>query len=564
MTRPTTTQPAVHEIARAARLARWSLRATIDTLQDLRLRQDTHPFPSEVRLASFDVMDTVLVRTVARPEHLHELVGITLRRCGFDIEPEVWARQRVLAERNARRIQGVGEVTLNDIYAALAELQPMSPASLETARKTECRIELENLRPVCRTIERIAACRQRGLRIAFVSDLYLPREVVEKALLQAGALQPDDLLLVSSQFGVQKQDGGLYDHLIELSRLAASEIGHTGDNRLADFRAAKLKGLRAARYEESQLNRYELAALHASGREILTSTLAGCARVVRLSRTFKSGHDKAIWGASANVAGPLLTGYVLWTLLEARDRGLKSIYYLARDGQILVRIAKVWCKMLALDIEPRYLLASRQALFVTALDPSADSFREIFVRLVEGRTLSGIAITLEMDAGELAPLLPDQFREVASTGRPFTPEEAHALAEAVPGSPLEPLITALSTKRRDALMAYLEREGFLDGPLACIVDVGWRGNLQLFLAHALGLAREGSCPNIMGLYLGLASEPPAAAGECQAYSDQPHTFNAALVELFCAADPGSTLAYDQSAPMGYVLSSHDNPEALGW
>ena len=523
-----------------------------------------HPFPSEVQLASFDVMDTVLVRTVGRPEHLHELVGIALQRCGSGIEPAVWARKRVLAERDARRIHGSGEVTLDDIYAALAALLPMSPDSLEMARKTECRIELENLRPISRTLERIAAYRERGLRIAFVSDLYLPHEVIETALLQAGALQPEDLLLVSSQFGVQKQDGGLYDHLIALSNLPASCIGHTGDNPVADFRAAKLKGLLAAPYRESQLNRYELAAFHTSGREILMSAVAGCSRVVRLSRTYKSGHDRTIWEASANVAGPLLTGYVLWTLLEARERGLKTVFYLSRDGQILVRIAKVLCKELGFDIEPRYLLASRQALFVTALDPSADSFRDIFVRLVERRTLSGIASTLEIDAGELERRLPDGLGEVADTDRPLTTEEAHALAESVPGSRLEPVIASLSTKRRDALMAYLEREGFFDAPRSCIVDVGWRGNLQLFLAHALELAGRDSSPKITGLYLGLAGEPPAAAGECRAYSDQPHTFNAALVELFCAADHGSTLAYDESAPAGYVLSSEDNPEALAW
>ena len=63
-----------------------------------------------------------------------------------------------------------------------------------------------------------------------------------------------------------------------------------------------------------------------------------------------------------NFVGPILVEYTKWIIEESRKRGLKKIYFLARDGYLLCDIAKKICKENNLDIDCRYLYCSRFSL----------------------------------------------------------------------------------------------------------------------------------------------------------------------------------------------------------
>jgi hypothetical protein len=95
-------------------------------------------------------------------------------------------------------------------------------------------------------------------------------------------------------------------------------------------------------------------------------------------------------------------------------------------------------------------------------------------------------------------------------------------------------------------MEYLGNQGMLDGVPGAIVDIGWKGRLQTALARMLRGAQASVA--ISGFYMGLRERPDeAATGPTFVYFEGPDAgaLNPSLLELFTAADHGSTLGYER-------------------
>jgi hypothetical protein len=93
--------------------------------------------------------------------------------------------------------------------------------------------------------------------------------------------------------------------------------------------------------------------------------MAGAGRLCRLHGREQGGHP-ALAETAAGVVAPVLGAFVSWVLATARERGWRRLYFVSRDGQILVRMARELAGGLGLDC--RYLHGSRQAWFLAALD----------------------------------------------------------------------------------------------------------------------------------------------------------------------------------------------------
>ena len=61
-------------------------------------------------------------------------------------------------------------------------------------------------------------------------------------------------------------------------------------------------------------------------------------------------------------SGPILFDYVWWVLREAKAHGIRKLYFLARDGYTLKRIAETLCEQFQLDFSLEYLYCSRASL----------------------------------------------------------------------------------------------------------------------------------------------------------------------------------------------------------
>lgn len=65
---------------------------------------------------------------------------------------------------------------------------------------------------------------------------------------------------------------------------------------------------------------------------------------------------------SREILAPALNGFVLWILRQAQRNGIRRLYFLARDGYLMYRCARIYVERFQLPIECRYLCCSRYSL----------------------------------------------------------------------------------------------------------------------------------------------------------------------------------------------------------
>lgn len=500
---------------------------------------------------SFDVFDTCIVRTCARPTDLFYLLAEELlQKSGQPYgreEVSELAALRVAAEKQAHKTVQAEEITLADIYEGL-ELDGWG-FSAQEMRAAEVKLELSTMRPVVPIRSRTEALRAAGERVLFISDMYLPHEVVREMLVNCGYSVPEGTLYVSRDVGKTKRAGSLYRYVLEKENLSARDLRHCGDGVESDFLGARKVGVRTELFTGTQLNRFEKAMLKVPSRSLwVTSQLAGISRATRLS--VPEGELGGSAEIASSVVAPLLVGFVTWVLQDAKARGLKRLYFVARDGQVLHKIAET----LKSDLEVRYLYGSRQAWYI----PSAFSVnrQELEFVLMTGQSsaprhnLKRVNLAPE---GLSGPLARHGFSE--ETWDTQLEGEAVGRFWAFLEDPeVAPQVVAQAEEARQAALEYFRQEGLLQDAHWALVDVGWTLRTQGSLHKILASAGQ---PHTLGYYLGISKTrfPSRSYGQARAYLLE-EAENEALApirtlfenkglidQVFTMADHGSTSRY---------------------
>ncbi|MDA0866763.1 MAG: hypothetical protein O2890_10155, partial [Cyanobacteria bacterium] len=418
-------------------------------------------------------------------------------------------------------------------------------------------LESEVVRPIWRIQQKIQALRSRNARIVFISDMYLPTELIQKALMAHGLAQPGDPVYVSGDIGLTKASGNLFRYVLGKEGLQPQQLHHTGDNIYSDVQVPKQLGIQVTHVTDPVLNRYERHTLLTSTENWgVRSQIAGISRATRLTAPTVDVAAPALTALMASVVAPFLTSYVAWVLQDAQRRGLQRLYFVARDGQILLKIAETLCQSMAAP-ECRYLYGSRQAWFlpsVTQINPQALDWLILPGQSTAPRhLLQRLGLTPETIADQLChhQLPPHHWDQQLDD------QEIAHFWQVLQSPAVSPLILQTAAIARQRTQRYLHQEGLLSDHPWAIVDAGWTLKCQRSLRTLLQNANPDT--DVQGYYLGVLRErlPIAEAGEYRAWlmqdtvNRQPLTINIVfqrmkiIEQIFMMADHGTTLGYTQ-------------------
>lgn len=537
------------------------------------------------KIYSFDVFDTCLVRTFANPAdlfyHLVERIlclthgnGSLRQKYGREEISEL-AKARIAAEKLAHTLKSREDITLADIYLQLSELTNWG-ISVDEMLREEIKIEIETARPVVEIRRRVEKLQAEGKKVIYISDMYLPVEVVREMLVRCGYHVPAGHLYVSNELGLTKSSGNLYKHVLASEGISAKQLLHCGDGIKTDFLGARKAGVRAELINFTHLNRFEKAILKVpSAMPWISSQIAGISRATRLAFT---GPDnlKESAGIASSVIAPLLTGFVSWVLQDAKKRGLERLYFVARDGQILHKVAQELTRGMD-GPEVNYLYGSRQAWYL----PSAFSVnrQELEFVLFTGQSsaprhnLKRLKLTPE----ELAVPLARYGFPPQTWDQQLTDDQTERFWKFVEDPEVAPIILNKATEARRIALDYFEQEGLLKDDKWAIVDVGWTLRTQGSFRKVLASAGQS---HTLGYYLGITKSRFSALsyGQGRAYlleeaEDEMDTGmqavfqNKGLIDqVFTMADHGSTKGYvrngDRIIPDLADLPPHPKREAF--
>jgi FMN phosphatase YigB (HAD superfamily) len=525
------------------------------------------------QVRSFDVFDTVVTRRVGAPEVLIDLLARRLEDAGeIAVPASTFAAARLRYERqlnaNWRR-----HATLREIYDTVADALSEDRVCAQRWTAAEERMERELVVPLPGAVEMVAEARAASDALVFVSDTPHTERFLTQLLTDLGLALPADRVFTSADRRVSKTAGGLF-------RAVGEDFGpghrfvHVGDNRRSDLAAARIEGWSSSLATGGRLSRYEqLLERHAVETDHLTSWLAGASRLARLE-ALERGTSPPIAQVAAGVLAPTLVGYALWVLAQARKLGVRRLYYVARDGKVMLEAAQHVIGALAPDIELRYLYGSRQPWTLAAGATCEDTLAS-WVRAKPDATartlLARVALTpQDVTAVVELPVLSADRVDVA-----LSPSERQSLAQSLLDDPLRQLVHDAAERAAAQSVAYLRQEGFTEGVPSALVDAGWSGSTAAAFDRLID--RAGGEP-VHHLLLGVLG-PKSEAHLREKLALTPWLFNQdeqpdlptelpvanTLIEMLCADVSGRTLSYEsRNGRVHPVLAAEVNQPLVDW
>ncbi len=507
-------------------------------------------------LYSFDVFDTLVARIYVRPTELFSHLGRDL--LGRGAPPamvDALARARIAAEaraRSAARRRRADDVRFEEIYREFARDAVFGAYADEAARR-EIALEIASVVPIRAGVQAVEERRRSGSRVVFVTDMYLPSAVIVAILRQAGIDAEEGDVYVSGSVGLSKYRGRLYDHVASKEQVDPRDCLHVGDRPKPDVRRARQHGWQAGLFRASQPNRFETASAAGS----VGARAAGISRASRLRCLSGSAEVAAM---VADVAGPLVCAFVAELLRDASSRGIDTLYFVSRDGQVLLRAARaLQARGAGAGIELRYMHGSRQAWFLPSVIEG--SAAEIDWALLPGMAMTPASALrrLELRTDAVVQALGRLGLDEADIDRPLPGARRAAFLDLLVAPPIRDLLLARAHARRELMVLYLRQQGFADpGRRSALVDVGWELRAQKALRSVLRAA--GMNRDLRGYYLGVAAShvPLEGAGPARAFIGA----SGAAVDALLRADWFFRHEFVQLVEHAFVAADH--PSVTGY
>jgi FMN phosphatase YigB (HAD superfamily) len=528
------------------------------------------PLLDQIRVLSLDVFDTLLFRTCERPEDVFLEVGRRAAAAGVltsAIGPAEFASLRDASQHHLYSTLG-REPRLEEIYGRL----PASIGAVASLLRIEEEVEADFciLNPSVASL--VAHCRERGIRVVLLSDMYLGERRVRALLAQAGfdTRVWTDRVFVSVDAGGYKMTGALYEQLAACyPDVARSAMLQIGDNIQSDVRAARAAGLQAVHYD---VVRHDPDGTTALEQLVCGNVLPELTSLRRLSASLSAAapRDHQTWyRVGASVVGPFVSALVEWALDQCEAGGIRLIAPLMREGHMLAPMLTQAAQARGLDIEVAPLYVSRQAV---SLAGARDLGGDLMSRLLDHRRhmrMTDIFALVGMEVpAHLAP-----YRDTLATSAQaaqIAPGRSlrDAVVEALQAPEAQAQLARLVAEARGRLVRYIDQVRGQHRAMATL-DIGFFANIQrsidtavtsegldLRTTHLLGFGHGPVRDHVLnGIDIRTFAGSYGTAGELVKTIHR----SAPVLEQLLQGTEGSTTGYEQRTEGLIVPIREENP-----
>ena len=353
----------------------------------------------KIKIYSFDIFDTCLIRACGRPEFVFDILAKRVLGPNANMTQ---CMDFAFLRRNAESIaikkychDDIEEITLDEIYNE-CDFSSLTDLSKNIIKDLELELEKELLFPVLEIKEKINSIRAKKNKIIYISDMYLPSIFIKSILVNWGLMLEGDKLYVSSEFRKKKSTGSLYEHVRQIEGISYKEWQHFGDNLVNDISVPRKLGIKTQKVFHSW-SFYErmLTLQEMTSNQFNLKMMASISKTVRLQSPQSS---KRIF--AADFIAPIYVPFVYDIMSEADKRGITRIFFLARDGYIFYKIGLRFKKSFP-HLSLRYLYVSRKSLYLPGLkDISLNSLKSSFFSW-DQCTLSDVLDKFQLDYDEI-------------------------------------------------------------------------------------------------------------------------------------------------------------------
>lgn len=429
-------------------------------------------------IISFDIFDTLLKRDVRLPTDVFLLMAKEMEKENIYSVPKNFVKDRVIAEKLARKKSINEEITFNEIY----ENFPIeyNDDILAYIKKIELDIEKKVLTKNLDIYDIYKKCIKKNKKIIITSDMYLPINFIKEILKINGIFKYEKIYL-SSDIKKTKRSGNLFKYILKDLDIQPNEILHIGDNKHSDYIMPKKLGFKVYLIPnfKNNINFYTNENLYENYLNTFINN-----RI--------EGNSNIFYSLGYECFGIMLYNFCIWLNKNIKIMNIKKILFLSRDGYIIKKAYDI----IFPNTNTIYFYASRRALIVPTLF-KIKSFDDInnLIFYKEKIKLSRFIKSTGLEDVNLKEILAkynlnEDF--IINTKKP----QANFLYFF---DDIKEIIKKNSKDEFDIISKYFKEN--IDTDKVAIVDIGWHGNMQRAISSILSMNKI-EC-SLCGFYFGV-------------------------------------------------------------
>ncbi|MBQ6993488.1 MAG: hypothetical protein IJN64_03185 [Lachnospiraceae bacterium] len=496
---------------------------------------------------TFDVFDTLITRTTATPQGIFALMQKELLESEEYQFMDTYVRSnfyelRIGAEQSAHHYfcnKECEDVTLEQIYAVMARNRCLNAEEVQMLLDLERRTELMHVIGIERNIELLLQYKQEGESIFLISDMYLDAATIVQMLGKVNRELTTLPLYVSSECKKCKATGSLYEYVLEKEKIKRSEWTHLGDHPTSDIAIPNKLGIHTIALPAKTLLPCEQAALEAREADVFLQLTIGAG----VNARFLSELDTKPFQYGSALGGAIAYPYVWWLLHTSLKKGIRRLYFVARDGYLLKIMADYIIARERLDIQTEYIYGSRKAWRLVVLSEEQFDISLLLKWSHPDRlsNLEKLAKSFELTEEEFIPFLPERYtqKRVALTIRELQ-EIAGYLQK---NEQFKGYMIEKQKAKRHVAMKYLKQSIDVSDEHFAFVELIGSGYTQLCLSYLMAQFTEYEVNTFFYQLDGWFETE-----QCHFYHYLPLRMSGSgNMELLFSAPHGHTVGYEETA-----------------
>lgn len=353
-----------------------------------------------IKIISFDIFDTLLKRPFYYPEDLFKLLDKRFEKytnshihfSKMRTEGEIIARNKIESFHKWQ------DVTLEEIYLTIENVFKIPHEICLIMQSEEIILEKKFCRPRRSGKDLYKYSLLSGKKIVFISDMYLPQNVIAD-ILNINGYKEYDNIYISSELRKRKSKGDIYKYVLNDLKAQPENMLHIGDNWLLDCITPKELGISVIHFPKTldifenkdknfgtnNCNRMaeKICGQFIDYEQIEKSLGFRCMHAMVANNYFDNPYRKFNIDSDFN-QDPYLIGYYLlgmhligilqWMKKILKCHQYKKILFMSRDGWLIKEAYEI-----LRDYEPElpkasYIYASRKSVLPAMINTRLDFY----------------------------------------------------------------------------------------------------------------------------------------------------------------------------------------------
>lgn len=285
-------------------------------------------------IISFDIFDTLLIRPYINPYHILKHIEQYTGAEGFE-------QARYEAEGKARYNSCKEDICLDDIYQLVDK-------KFQDLKTTELLFEETLLKANPKVLDIYLMAKKLNKKIIIVSDMYLPKDFLEKVL-KKNKYNYWDKFYLSGDIGLAKYTGNLYKVILEDFAVTPDKILHIGDSITSDIKQARKHGIHTLHipknsdvfFQDKVNKRHKDLYLNNKNNLVVSIILSILVEKYTKHRSLFKNQEQYWKDFGYCIGGPIGYGFTNFILKQAINNKYDELLFIARDGYVLQKLTNI-------------------------------------------------------------------------------------------------------------------------------------------------------------------------------------------------------------------------------